>query len=128
MIHLRTKILIFLKDQSKDSWNVLLETNIKLQSKTLKTVFHPISIQREKGWINETLPIVFKTKVRCVWKSDESLFVMFYIPSQTINKFWRKWKLKFTKLNDNDNICRDVLNFSSWSINEFVKLISLISC
>ena len=49
------------------------------------------------------LLLVFN-QLRCVWKSTETIFLVFGIASQTINNSWKNSKRKFTfyvKFHDN---------------------------
>ena len=63
-------------------------------------MFPPISKHREVGWKNEAQPRFFN-QLRGVWKSEETLFRVFDIASQTIDNSWRNSKQKVTKFYDN---------------------------
>ena len=67
---------------------------------TLERVFHRISKQWEMGWKKEAWPSFFN-QLRSVWISDETLFGVFDIASQSIDNSYRKSKQKFTEFYDN---------------------------
>ena len=63
-------------------------------------VFHQISKHWEVGWKNEMQPSSF-IQLRRVWISDETLFRVFDIASQSIDNSWRKSKQSFSAFDDN---------------------------
>ena len=72
----------------------------KVIYQTRGRVFPPIFKHREVGWKNKA-QLSFFNQLRGVWKSEETLFRVFDIASQTIDNSWRNSKQKFTKFYDN---------------------------
>ena len=68
-------------------------------SNTRKSVSSDIQTLRS-GWKNEAQPSFFN-QLRSVWISDETLFRVFDIASQSIDNFWRKSKQNFSEFYDN---------------------------
>jgi hypothetical protein len=69
---------------------------IEVIDQTQERVFHLISKHREVGWKNEVQPSFFN-RLRGVWISDETLFQVLDIASQTINDSRRKSKQKLAR-------------------------------
>ena len=84
-------------------------------------VFCQISKHLEVGWNNEAQPSF--NQLQSVSISDETLFGVFDIASQSIDNSWRNSKQKFTEFYDIKTFFTVVISFvlSSWFIHEFEK-------
>ena len=63
---------------------------------TRERVFHQ-DIQTSKSGLKKRGAAEFFDRLRGVWISDETLFQVFHIDSQTIHNSWRNSKKKFAK-------------------------------
>ena len=85
---------------------MLLKVGIPIFSFNLSNTSEDVKsdFQTPRSGLRKSGATKFLNQLRGVWKSDETVFRVFDIASQTIDYVWRSSKQKFTKFCDN-SVC-----------------------